>query len=111
MAIAVILSDYQIVPEERQYLLERNILSDAEIDALEKSDFKKEIATLLESSLKLAKEEKLGREKISELLVELFEVSRVDGQISLLELKTIFEFAEHFEFTKEELALYLVKIM
>lgn len=114
MAIAVILSDYQIVPAEKNYLLERKILSDAQIVALKNKDegeFKKDIETLVNSSVQLAKKEKLGKEKISELLVELFEVSRVDGQISLLELKTIYDFAEHFDFTKEELALYLVKMM
>ena len=111
MAIAVILSDLVIVKEERNYLLSRHILSEAGIDELGKGDFKKEIADRVKDSLKLAEEDKLDREKVSELLVELFEVCRVDGQISLLELETIYDFAEPFEFTKEELALYLVKIM
>ena len=114
MAIAVVLSDYQIVPAEENYLLERKILSDAQIVALKNKDegeFIKEIKILVNSSVQLANKEKLGKEKVSELLVELFEVSRVDGQISLLELKTIYDFAEHFDFTKEELALYLVKMM
>ena len=111
MAIAVILSDLKIVTEERQYLLDRKIMSNEEIDELDKKDFEIVIQKLVTDSLKLAKEENLGREKISELLVELFDVSCVDGQISLLELKTIHDFAEKSGFTKEELAYYLMNIM